>query len=123
MNSTPLTGKPEVRARLPKPAGFAGACLCMHAFVFFLMCVCWHLAFALPPGLHEAPLANVTEKSQTVFCGRVKAHDGAGLCVIAFTRTVNYSFGVRHREERFLASDIERRSLCAVSLHSPPLYK
>lgn len=57
--------EPEVR--LPKSAGSFGACVyvCLCSFnVCVGICMCASLR------VHETPPANVTGKSQTVFCGK-----------------------------------------------------
>lgn len=71
LNSTPLT-EPEVRAWLPKPAGFFGAYVCPRARVFARMClcslnVCVGICMCAGPRVHETLPDNVTGKSQTVF--------------------------------------------------------
>lgn len=58
----PFDWEPEVRAWLPKPAGFFGACVCLCSLAF--VCV-----------LASGRLLMLRESHKLFFCGKLKSHD------------------------------------------------
>lgn len=85
----PFDWEPEVRAWLPKPAGFFGVC----AQVFVHLCslnVCVGSSVCVSHGVHETLPANVTGMSQTVFLWQTEVTWQHSVWDL-FIRTVNYS--------------------------------
>lgn len=96
----PFDWEPEVRAWLPKPAGFFGDCVCgcvgVCAQVFVHACVCVPsmcvLAFqcVLASGCMKPHLLMLRE-SHKLFLWQTEGTWQHSLCVIFFIHTVNYS--------------------------------